>query len=127
LEHLEALPDFGTSPLFSELEPFAPPRGADDGASPGRRPLVEALRGHLSPEALVQLTLSMAAANFANRFNEALGTELDVASREPPESHGRRLAWPADSKPPHGAARGHRARIRRAVTVRTVDESATVA
>jgi alkylhydroperoxidase family enzyme len=26
----------------------------------------------------VQLTLSIAAANFTNRFNEALGTELEV-------------------------------------------------
>jgi hypothetical protein len=42
--------------------------------------LVEALRGHLSLEALVQLTLSIAAANFTNRFNEALGTELEVTA-----------------------------------------------
>ncbi len=40
--------------------------------------LVETLRARLSPEALVQLTLSIAAANFTNRFNEALGTELEV-------------------------------------------------
>jgi alkylhydroperoxidase family enzyme len=39
--------------------------------------LVETLRGHLGPEALVQLTLTVAAANFTNRFNEALGTELE--------------------------------------------------
>ena len=39
--------------------------------------LVEALRNALSPEALVQLTLSIAAANFTNRFNGALGTELE--------------------------------------------------
>lgn len=39
--------------------------------------LVEELRRHLSNEALVQLTLSIAAANFTNRFNEALGTELE--------------------------------------------------
>jgi alkylhydroperoxidase family enzyme len=26
----------------------------------------------------VQLTLSIAAANFTNRFNEALGTELEI-------------------------------------------------
>lgn len=32
---------------------------------------------YLEPEALVQLTLSVAAANFTNRFNEALGTELE--------------------------------------------------
>ena len=66
---------------------------------PGRRPLqekiayaeamttavqvdpaqVEALRKDLGAEALVQLTLTVAAANFTNRFNEALGTELETA------------------------------------------------
>ncbi len=40
--------------------------------------VVEALKRHLSPEALVQLTLSVAAANFTNRFNEALGVELET-------------------------------------------------
>ena len=39
--------------------------------------LVETLKKELSPEALVQLTLSIAAANFTNRVNEALGTELE--------------------------------------------------
>jgi len=39
--------------------------------------LVETLKTHLSNEALVQLTLSIAAANFTNRVNEALGTELE--------------------------------------------------
>ena len=40
--------------------------------------LVEEIKRHLSAEALVQLTLSIAAANFTNRFNEALGTELET-------------------------------------------------
>jgi alkylhydroperoxidase family enzyme len=39
--------------------------------------LGETLRKHLDPETLVQLTLSVAATNFTNRFNEALGTELE--------------------------------------------------
>ena len=39
--------------------------------------LVETLKTHLTPEALVQLTLSIAAANFTTRVNEALGTELE--------------------------------------------------
>lgn len=39
--------------------------------------LVTELRRHLSPEALTQLTLRIAAANFTNRFNDALGTELE--------------------------------------------------
>jgi uncharacterized peroxidase-related enzyme len=80
-QKLEALPVFETSALFSELERLVlryaeqmTVRVQVDGA------LVESLRGHLSPEALVQLTLSIAAANFTNRFNEALGTELEVST-----------------------------------------------
>ena len=39
--------------------------------------LVEQLKKQLNAQQLVQLTLSIAAANFTNRFNEALGTELE--------------------------------------------------
>jgi alkylhydroperoxidase family enzyme len=39
--------------------------------------VVDDLRRDLSPEAVVQLTLAIAAANFTNRINEALGTELE--------------------------------------------------
>jgi len=39
--------------------------------------LVESLKKHFSPEALMQLTLSIAAANFTNRVNEAMATELE--------------------------------------------------
>jgi CubicO group peptidase (beta-lactamase class C family) len=87
-EHLEALPDFETSPLFSELDRlvlrYAEPmtvRVQVDG------PLVEALRGHLSPEVLVQLTLSIAAANFTNRLRfkdvKVLTTAGEVAPERP--------------------------------------------
>ena len=52
--------------------------------------LVETLRKHLDPEALVQLTLSVAAANFTNRFNEALGTELEFEeARSAPSAASR--------------------------------------
>ena len=75
---LEALADHRTSPLFSELERLVIAYAEAmttavqvDGA------LVETLRQRLGPEALVQLTLTVAAANFTNRFNEALGTELE--------------------------------------------------
>lgn len=77
-EQLEALAEHRTSPLFSELErlvlAYADAMTTEvqvDGA------LVETLRRRLGPEALVQLTLTVAAANFTNRFNEALGTELE--------------------------------------------------
>lgn len=39
--------------------------------------LVEALKKELPPEALMQLTLSIAAANFTNRVNEAMATTLE--------------------------------------------------
>jgi alkylhydroperoxidase family enzyme len=46
--------------------------------------LVEELKQQLGPQALVQLTLSIAAANFTNRFNEALGTERRLEAEEVP-------------------------------------------
>lgn len=77
-EQLDALADHRTSPLFSDLERLAiryaeemTTRVQVDGA------LVQALEKDLGAEALVQLTLGIAAANFTNRVNEALGTELE--------------------------------------------------
>lgn len=77
-EKFEALPQYETSPLFSELERRVI-RYAEEMTKKvhvdGK--LVAELKRDLSPEALVQLTLSIAAANFTNRVNEALGTELE--------------------------------------------------
>ncbi len=77
-EKFDALPQHETSPLFSDLErrvlryAQAMTRTIHvDGA------LVDDLKRDLSAEALVQLTLAVAAANFTNRMNEALGTELE--------------------------------------------------
>lgn len=78
-EKFDALPQYDTSPLFSDLERLVI-RYAEqmtrkvqvDGA------LVEALKRQLSPEALVQLTLTIAVANFTNRFNDALETGLEL-------------------------------------------------
>ncbi len=77
-EQLEALADFQTSPLFSDLERLAI-RYAEEMTTRVQvgAELVETLRARLGPTALVQLTLTIAAANFTNRFNEALGTELE--------------------------------------------------
>ncbi len=77
-EQLDALAESGTSPLFSELERLVI-RYAEEMTARVQvdASLVETLKGHLDPEALVQLTLTIAAANFTNRFNEALGTELE--------------------------------------------------
>ncbi len=78
-EKFDALPQYDTSPLFSDLERLVITYGEQmtrkvqvDGA------LVEALKRQLSPEALVQLTLTIAVANFTNRFNDALETGLEL-------------------------------------------------
>ena len=77
-EKFDALAEAQTSPLFSELERLVVRYAEEMTRSVQVDPaLVEALRQLLSPAALVQLTLSVAAANFTNRFNEALGTELE--------------------------------------------------
>ena len=77
-EKFEALPDYGTSPLFSDLERLVL-RYAEEMTRTVKvdAALVEALKKHLTPEALVQLTLSIAAANFSNRVIEAMDTELE--------------------------------------------------
>ena len=78
-EKFDALPHYETSPLFDELERlvirYAEQMTTRVQVEPA---LVEQLGKQLSPAQLVQLTLSIAAANFTNRFNEALGSELEV-------------------------------------------------
>ena len=79
-EKFDALEHYETSPLFDELERlvirYAEQMTKRVQVDPA---LVEQLRKHLSAQQLVQLTLSVAAANFTNRFNEALGTELETS------------------------------------------------
>jgi alkylhydroperoxidase family enzyme len=78
-EKFDALPQYATSPLFDELERlvirYAEQMTTKVQVEPS---LVEQLKKQLTPPQLVQLTLSIAAANFTNRFNEALGSELEV-------------------------------------------------
>ena len=78
-EKFDALPQYETSPLFDEVERlvirYAEQMTTRVQVDPA---LVEQLKEGLTPAQLVQLTLSIAAANFTNRFNEALGTELEV-------------------------------------------------
>ena len=72
------MPDYATSPLFSELERLVIRYAEEMTRTIQVDPvLVESLKQHLPPEALVQLTLNIAAANFTTRVNEALGTELE--------------------------------------------------
>ncbi len=77
-EKFDALPQYETSPLFSDVERRVI-RYAEAMTKQVRVDgrLVEDLKRDFSPEALVQLTLTVAAANFTNRVNEALGTELE--------------------------------------------------
>ena len=83
-EQLDALADFETSPLFSDLDRLVLRYAEEMTLRVQVEPaLVETLKKHLDSEALVQLTLSIAAANFTNRFNEALGTELEVEEARP--------------------------------------------
>jgi alkylhydroperoxidase family enzyme len=78
-EKFDALANYEESPVYSDLERlvlrYAEEMTVKVQVDPG---LVKDLKAFLSPEALVQLTLSIAAANFTNRFNEALGTELEA-------------------------------------------------
>ncbi len=80
-EKFAALANYTNSPLFSDLERLVV-RYAEEMTEKVQvdSRLVEELKKQLSPEAVVQLTLSIAAANFTNRFNEALGTELEGAT-----------------------------------------------
>jgi alkylhydroperoxidase family enzyme len=77
-EQLDVLADYRTSPVFSDLERLVIGYAEEMTTRVQvEAALVDTLRRHLTPEALVQLTLTIAAANFTNRFNEALGTELE--------------------------------------------------
>ena len=72
------MPDYATSPLFSELERLVIRYAEEMTRTIQVDPvLVESLKQHLPSEGLVQLTLNIAAANFTTRVNEALGTELE--------------------------------------------------
>jgi alkylhydroperoxidase family enzyme len=77
-EKFDALPQYATSPLFSDLERrvlrYAEEMTTRVQVTPA---VVEDLQRDLSPEAVVQLTLAIAVANFTNRINEALGTERE--------------------------------------------------
>ena len=83
-EKFEALAEAAASPLFSDLERRVIRYAEEMTLAVQVEPaLVEALRRDLGDTALVQLTLSIAAANFTNRFNEALGTDLEVRTASP--------------------------------------------
>jgi uncharacterized peroxidase-related enzyme len=77
-DRFNALPDYTKSPLFSPVERLVI-RYAEEMTKKVQveGALVTQLRDALGAEALMELTLSIAAANFTNRVNEALGTELE--------------------------------------------------
>ena len=78
-EKFDALRDYATSPLFDDLERLVI-RYAEQMTVKVQvdAALAEELKARLTPQQLVQLTMSIAAANFTTRFNEALATELEV-------------------------------------------------
>ena len=78
-EKFDALPEYATSALFDDLERLVI-RYAEQMTAHVQvdAALADALKARLTPQQLVQLTLSVAAANFTTRFNEALATELEV-------------------------------------------------
>ena len=77
-EKFSALPDYVKSPLFNSIERMVI-RYAEEMTRKVQvdAGLVAPLREALGAEALTQLTLTICAANFTTRFNEALGTELE--------------------------------------------------
>ena len=83
-EKFEALAAAATSPLFSDLERRAI-RYAEEMTVNVQvdASLVAALRRDLGEAGLVQLTVSIAAANFTTRFNEALATDLETRTATP--------------------------------------------
>ncbi|HXG01895.1 MAG TPA: hypothetical protein VNO23_00580 [Candidatus Binatia bacterium] len=78
MEKFNALSDHERSGVFSDLERLVlryteqMTREVHVDAE-----LVEELKQHFSPEELMQLTLAVAAANFTNRVNEAMATDLE--------------------------------------------------
>src|SRR3989454_1086073 len=82
-EKFAALADYTTNPLFSDLERLVI-RYAEEMTEKVQvdSRLVEELKKQLGSQALVQLKLSIAAANFTNRFNEALAIQADAADVE---------------------------------------------
>ena len=83
-EKFEALAEAATSPLFSDVERrairYAEEMTVNVQVDPA---LVDTLRRDLGEAGLVQLTISIAAANFTTRFNEALATDLEVRTATP--------------------------------------------
>jgi alkylhydroperoxidase family enzyme len=78
MEKFNALSDHERSGVFSDLERLVL-RYAEQMTQKVHvdAELVEELKQHFSPEELMQLTLAVAAANFTNRVNEAMATDLE--------------------------------------------------
>jgi AhpD family alkylhydroperoxidase len=97
-EQLLALPQYQTSPLFSEVDRLVLAYAEGMSATPVNAPaeLVERLREHFTDAQIVELTHLVALENLRGRFNLALGIEPAGFSQ------GRVCALPA----PHPGA-GH--------------------
>lgn len=78
-QQLLALADFENSPAFSDLEKLVLRYAGAMTQTPLEVPaeLFEALRRHLSPQQLVELTSAIAWENYRARFDHAFGIEAE--------------------------------------------------
>lgn len=75
---LDDLKAFESAPSYSELERLALKFAVDlTQRLPVGPDVFQKLRSHLSDREIVELTFTVAAANFSNLFNLALGTDLE--------------------------------------------------
>src|SRR5256885_15857885 len=81
-EKFAALADYTTNPLFSDLVRLVIRYAEEmtEKVQVGSR-LVEELKKQLGPEALAQVTLSIAAADLTNPYTEAPRTAVETLSR----------------------------------------------
>lgn len=79
-EHIRALGFYQRSPLFDAKDKatLLYTERVTRGAAALREGALQALREHFSEDQIVELTLVICAANFTNRFNDALQLEPDL-------------------------------------------------
>jgi len=77
-EQLQAISDYESSPLFTNLEKLVMKYAEElTKTVKSSEELLKELRKHLSEEELVELNLTVGTANLTNRFNMSFMTDLD--------------------------------------------------
>ena len=79
-EQIQALTFYRHSKLFNDKEKavILHAERMTRGAAAMREGSLEELSKHFTPEQIVELTLVVCAANFTNRFNDAMQAEADL-------------------------------------------------